>query len=316
MLICSPALADANNGNWQTASRWARMLEPDCRTGIISRWRDEDCDLLIALHARRSAASIADFVAAHPCRPCVVVLTGTDLYRDIHADASAQASLRLAHRLVVLQDQGLDALPAALRDKADVIYQSARRLKAVPPPAHGLKVVSVAHLRDEKDPLTLLRAAARLRDAREIRITLIGDALDDAIGAAVRAACKELPALRWLGGLPRPATRQHIRRSHVLVNSSRMEGGAHVILEAAQSSTAVVASAIPGNVGMLGSSHAGLFDLGDDVALASLLARAADDPAFLRQLRSDTVARADLFQPEEEQRRLRRLIHECLETRR
>ncbi|WP_418319302.1 selenoneine biosynthesis selenosugar synthase SenB [Piscinibacter sakaiensis] len=314
MLICSPALADANNGNWQTASRWARMLKTDCRIGIVTHWRGEPCDLLIALHARRSAAAVADFAAAHPDRPCIVVLTGTDLYRDIGFDASAQASLRLAHRLVVLQDQGLQALPAAVRGKAVVIYQSARRLQAMPPPARGLKVVCVAHLRDEKDPLTLLRAAARLRESPEISFTLIGDALDAEIGAAVQAACRELPSLRWLGGLPRPATRQHIRRSQVLVNSSRMEGGAHVILEAAQSATAVVASRIPGNVGMLGDTHAGLFDLGDDASLAGLLSRAAADPAFLHRLRSDTLARADLFEPAEEQRRLRQLITECLET--
>jgi hypothetical protein len=28
VVIVTPALADANNGNWQTARRWARMLAP------------------------------------------------------------------------------------------------------------------------------------------------------------------------------------------------------------------------------------------------------------------------------------------------
>ncbi len=314
VLICSPALADANNGNWQTASRWARMLRGHCRISIIGAWNSQPCDLLIALHARRSAASVAAFAAAHPDRPCIVVLTGTDLYRDINSDRAAQASLRTANRLVVLQQQGIDALPAPLRSKAVVIYQSARRLTPVAPPAHGLKVVFVGHLRDEKDPLTLLRAAARLRERSDIRIDIIGDSLDASLGNAVLQACAEQPTLRWLGGLPRAITRQKIRRSQLLVNCSRMEGGAHVILEAAQSGTATLASRIPGNEGMLGASHAGLFDLGDDRALASLIARAADEPGFLDLLRRITVARAELFEPAVEQHALRQLITDCLEN--
>ena len=29
IVIVSPALADANNGNWQTARRWQRLLQPN-----------------------------------------------------------------------------------------------------------------------------------------------------------------------------------------------------------------------------------------------------------------------------------------------
>ncbi len=314
VLICSPALAGANNGNWQTASRWARMLKGHCRTGIVGTWHGEPCDLLIALHARRSADSVAAFAAARPDRPCIVVLTGTDLYRDIATDRAAQASLQTANRLVVLQPQGIEALPAPLRDKTVVIYQSARRLTPAPLPASGLKVIFVGHLRDEKDPLTLLRAAARLRTRSDIRFDVIGDPLDATLGDAVRQAAAGQASLRWLGGLPRTLTRQKIRRSQLLVNCSRMEGGAHVILEAAQSGTAVLASRISGNVGMLGADHAGLFELGDDQALASLIERAADEPGFLETLRRATVARAELFEPAVEQHALQQLVTDCLEN--
>ena len=148
VLIASPALAQANNGNWHTAWRWSRMLRADCRTGILPVWNGEPCDALIALHARRSAASIDAFARAHPQRPLVVVLTGTDLYRDITIDPSAQRSLRQATHLVVLQDQGIDELPMVLRSKCSVIYQSAPKLKPMPPSARVLHVVSVGHLRD------------------------------------------------------------------------------------------------------------------------------------------------------------------------
>jgi glycosyltransferase involved in cell wall biosynthesis len=93
-----------------------------------------------------------------------------------------------------------------------------------------------------------------------------------------------------------------------------MEGGAHVILEAAQSGTAVLASRVAGNVGMLGPGHAGYFDLGDDSALAALIARARDDVDFLATLRAQTIARAALFEPAEEKRRVLNLIHTALEN--
>ena len=309
VVIASPALAAANNGNWQTASRWARMLGSDFHVRIVPLWHGEPCDALIALHARRSAASIEAFANAHPGRALIVVLTGTDLYRDIRSDATAQRSLALATHLVTLQAQGPDELSPPLRAKCSVIYQSARRLTAATKPTRLLRVLTVGHLRDEKDPLTYLRAAARLAARTDIRFEHIGDGLDAALAAAARQAQAANAHYRWLGALPHAATRQRIRRAHLLVNTSRMEGGAHVVLEAAQSGTAVLASRIAGNVGMLGLAHDGYFEVGDDASLAALIERARDDAGFLDHLHAQTLARAPLFEPGEERRRLLHLLH-------
>ncbi len=312
VLIASPALAAANNGNWQTASRWARWLQADFHTRVIDGWHGESADLLIALHARRSADAVAAFTAAHPTRPCIVVLTGTDLYRDILDDASAQASLSSATHLVVLQEQGLAALPAGLRSKARVIFQSAAPRRPAAPPQRVLHAIAVGHLRAEKDPLTVLRAAARLAHRRDIRIDLIGAGLDATLADAARGAQAALPQLRWLGGRPHAETRQRIQRAHLLVNSSQMEGGAHVVLEAVQSGCAVLASRIDGNVGMLGPAHEGYFELGDDAGLAELIERARDDAPFLARLRAQGEQRSALFAPATEQRRLHELITSAL----
>ena len=290
------------------------MLGKGYRTGIQTAWQGEACDVLIALHAKRSAASIAAFAAAQPRRPCILVLTGTDLYRDIQTDAAAKTSLQLATHIVVLQEQGVHELSAALQKKVTVIYQSARRLKPVAAPANRLRVINVGHLRAEKDPLTYLRAAARLSQRHDIQFELIGNALEPGFDAAARHTMTSNPQFRWLGALPHAATRQRIRHAQLLVNTSRMEGGAHVILEAAQSGCAVMASNVPGNVGMLGAGHAGLFELGDDAGLAAMITRCRDDLSFFQTLRDQTEARAHLFEPQEEQRRLRHLIQTALET--
>ena len=267
----------------------------------------ECADAMIALHARRSASAIHAWAKRYPDKPLVVVLTGTDLYRDIQTDTSAQLSLQLATQLVVLQEAGVAELPTHLRSKARVIYQSAGRLKPASKPANRLKAVMVGHLRDEKDPLTFIQAAS-LCGPHNICFEQIGDGLDPALASKAAHASNAQPSYRWLGGLPRSQTRQRIKRAHVLVNCSLMEGGAHVILEAVLSGTPVLASRISGNVGMLGADYAGYFAVGNAADLAQLVKRCAAEPAFLAHLRGQCDMRAELFEPRLEKRLVRALL--------
>jgi putative glycosyltransferase (TIGR04348 family) len=317
VVIVSPALARANNGNWQTASRWAHFLRGHYRVEIVTECASADAapDLLIALHARRAAPSLAAFAEAYPGRPAILVLTGTDLYRDIATDRQAQESLRIATALVLLQDAGMALLPPELRGKARVIYQSAPALAPYRHPAsrRSYPISMIGHLRDEKDPLTFIAAAALVTDPRA-RMVHIGGALDPALGAAAEAAQAANPRYRWLGNLAHGAARQRLKRSHAMVIASRMEGGANVIIEAVTSGVPVLASDISGNRGMLGDDYAGYFAVGDAAALARLIERSIADAAFYRGLCAQCAARAALFAPSAEQAALRRLVDNLLDT--
>jgi putative glycosyltransferase (TIGR04348 family) len=314
LVLVTPALADANNGNWRTARRWASMLEARFRVRVVDRWAGGDEAAMIALHARRSAPAIAAWRAAHPQRPLVVVLTGTDLYRDIAHDADAQRSLALADRLVVLQPLGVQALPAALRAKTVVCVQSSPALVPARKTARHLRAVMVGHLRDEKMPQTYFEAAVRLRARRDIRLDHVGAALAAALGERARDTAAACPNYRWLGPLPHGRTRARIRAAHLLVHPSRMEGGAQAVIEAVTSGTPVLASRIDGNVGLLGSDYGGYFPAGDAAALAALLARCRDEPAMLAALARQCAARAADFAPEREQATLTALLDDLLET--
>jgi putative glycosyltransferase (TIGR04348 family) len=309
IVIISPAMANANNGNWQTASRWARFLRAHYRVSLLAQWNGQRCDAMIALHARRSAASIAAFTTEFPERPCVLVLTGTDLYRDIQTDADAQRSLQLATRLVLLQPAGLTELDEALRAKASVIYQSAAALKQVErkQEARSFDVVMIGHLRDEKDPLTFMHAAARITSPR-VRMIHVGGALDPALAEQALATQRAVPCYRWLGSLPHARARQLLKRSQLMVIASRIEGGANVIIEAATAGVPVLASDISGNRGMLGDDYAGYFAPGDSDALAQLIKRMQTDAAFYARLRAQCDARAALFTPAREQAALLQLL--------
>jgi putative glycosyltransferase (TIGR04348 family) len=314
ILIVSPASARDNNGNWQSASRWARFLRADYRVDIASGWVDGDAvpDLLIALHARRSAAPLAAFKAAHPGRAAVLVLTGTDVYRDIEHDASARASLQLADAIVVLQDDALNRLSADARDKTTVIHQSAPPLAPWLGPARRVReICMIGHLRPEKDPLTFMRAARLLNDPG-LLLTHIGGVLDPALGQAAGEAAHDNPRYRWLGALPRARTRQILKRSHAMAITSTMEGGANVIIEAVTCGVPVLASDIGGNVGMLGRDYAGYFAPGDAAGLARLAERSVHDPEFHALLKRQCAARAPLFAPSAEQALLRDMVDNLL----
>lgn len=314
IVIISPALANANNGNWQTARRWSRFLRDDYRVSIALQWDGNPCDAMIALHARRSASSIAAFSAACPTLPLVVVLTGTDLYRDILTDADAQRSLQLATHLVVLQPAGLAMLDPALRNKAGVIFQSAPSLKAINKnpaiPSRYFDVTMIGHMRNEKDPATFMHAAEFVQ-AKKIRLIHIGSALDPALGKLAEKTRQHYSQYQWLGNLSHAATRQRLKRSQLMAITSRMEGGANVIIEAVTSGVPVLASDIPGNRGMLGEKYAGYFPCGDSLKLAQLIERAADDPKFYGRLHSQCADRAALFAPQRERASLLKLLENC-----
>lgn len=319
LCIVTPALADANNGNWQTAHRWARLLSGHYRVRLARQWPDgpePQADLLVALHARRSAASIAAWAAARPGQPLVVVLTGTDLYRDIATDTQAQRSLDLATRLVVLQSQAPADVPVPWRDKCRVVFQSSTRRAVLPKTGAHLRAVMVGHLRDEKWPQTLFDAAHRLRPDEGILIDHIGLALDPALGRQAEATAVACPHYRWLGGLPHARARDRIQRAHVLVHTSRMEGGAHVIMEAALSGTPVLASRVPGNVGMLGEDYAGYFAAGDADDLVAHLRQCREGMAgpggLLTHLQAQCAHRSTLFEPAAERAALCAVIDELL----
>lgn len=295
------------------------MLAATHDTRVVKHWPDDRAagdGVMLALHARRSADAIAAWAAVRP-QGLGVVLTGTDLYQDILSEPSAQHSLALAQRLVVLQDRGADALPPPLRPKVRVVYQSTPALPPLAKPSAWLRAVMVGHLRAVKAPQTLFEAARRLQDRADIRIDHIGDGGDAALADQARGTALACPHYRWLGPLPHAQARRHIQRAHVLVHTSVLEGGAHVIMEAVRSGTPVLASRVAGNVGMLGDDYAGYFEPGDAAGLADLLARcratqAGQDPGagLLARLRAQCDRRAPLFDPAAERAALLQLVHE------
>jgi glycosyltransferase involved in cell wall biosynthesis len=148
----------------------------------------------------------------------------------------------------------------------------------------------------------------------EVPVTLrhIGAPLDPALAREARALAKRDPRYRYSGALAHGLTRAAIQSAHLLVHPSIVEGGANVISEAIASGTAVLASRIAGNVGLLGRSYPGYFDAGDTSGLAGCLVQAWEDANYRKRLEKACAARKPSLSPAAERRALRNLVADLL----
>jgi putative glycosyltransferase (TIGR04348 family) len=311
--LITPAAPRSRGGNRATATRWARFLRGlGHRVAVAVDYDGHATDLMIALHAWRSAESIRRFAAAHPASPLVVVLTGTDIYRFQHAEPEQTlASMVQAHLLVGLHERVRDDIPARFAGKLRTVFQSAAPLaRRVAPRASVFEVCVVGHLRDEKDPLRAALAVRELPNGSRLRVVHVGRAHDAGWEAAARAEMAVNPRYRWRGEVPRGEVRRLMGRARLMVISSRMEGGANVVSEACVAGLPVIASDIPGNRGLLGDDYPGYYPPGDTAGLRARLLQAEQEPAFLAALGEACRARAALFRAEAEAAALQRLVEE------
>jgi putative glycosyltransferase (TIGR04348 family) len=281
------------------------------RVTVLSEYGSQPCDVLVALHARKSAPSVKRFRDEHPGRPIVLALTGTDLYDEIRTCPDARRSMELATRLVVLQPAGLAELSEAVRVKTRVIIQSAKRpLRPAAPDRSAFQVCVLAHLRPVKDPLRTAFAARLVPSSSKIRVVHLGNALDETLADE---AIKEMainPRYRWLGERPQAEALTILASSRLMVLTSRLEGGANAVSEAIACSVPVISSRIAGTIGLLGEEYPGYFPIGDTQALSDLLRHAETDAAFYESLASWCEHRAALFHPANERRAWQDLLRE------
>jgi putative glycosyltransferase (TIGR04348 family) len=307
--IAVPPSAVPRSGNRHTAARWRSFLRSlGHRVRVDTEWDGGADDVLLALHAYKSYPSIARFAERRPGAPLVLALTGTDLYRDIRKHPEGKQALAMATRLIVLQEAGLDELSPALRRKARVVYQSSDvRLRRAPVKGR-FRIAVIGHLREEKDPFRAALALRHLDRAAPVEVLQIGGALDGAMKAECAVWERRDPRFRWLGSLSHQRAMRWLASSHVLVVSSVMEGGANVICEAARVGVPVLASRIPGNIGMLGRDYPGYFPLFDDKALARLIERCRTDASFYGRLRRKPLALAQERAPRAERAALKAVL--------
>ena len=312
MKIClvTPTATSSLTGNSITATRWTRILKHignDVK--VLQNYSSGKYDLMVGLHALKSWKSVRTFHSENPGCPIIVALTGTDVYDKIHVSAKARESLEIASRLIVLQPDALKQLSPRLRKKTVVIYQSLpASKKAIKRLKNCFEICVIANLRSVKDPLRTAYASRLLSASSKLRISHIGTELDNSIASRAIKEQRVNHRYHWLGEMPRWKTQDILRRSRLLVLTSKMEGGANVVSEAIVSSVPVISTRISGSIGMLGENYPGYFPYGDTRSLAKLLNRAEFDRKFYDELKLLCKNKRELFKPDNEVKAWRQLI--------
>ena len=58
VVIISPYMANANNGNWQIAWRWSRFLSKSYKVTLAAQWDGKACDVMIALRSEEHTSEL------------------------------------------------------------------------------------------------------------------------------------------------------------------------------------------------------------------------------------------------------------------
>lgn len=300
--IVSTTSQDSKKGNRVTAYRWAEMLGELGHESIVEKqFSGGDCDLLVALHARRSLDSVERFRAEHPDRPLILALTGTDLYQDLPKDPALRRVLDLPDLLITLQDLAIRELPPHCHHKVRVIIQSAVAPADIPPSnEESFTVAVVGHLRWVKDPFRAAKAVTLLPPSSRIQVLHVGAPLEDGMAQSAAEESRTNPRYTWMGEVDRAEALRIMGRSRVVLVTSLSEGGPNVIAEALACGVPVLSSYIPGSIGLLGEDYPGVYPVGDTKALAELLLRVETDAAFYAHLRARCDALRPRIHPEEE----------------
>ena len=292
-----------------TALRWQGFLEElGYSVEVTESWSGGDADVLIALHAYRSHQSIVQFKKKYPSRPIVLILTGTDLYRDIQNHSEVVQSMEMADRLIVLQSSALDSITPSLRYKVQVIYQSVEIDLPDPVAKEDFLVSVIGHLREEKDPFCVARSLPLLPSDSKITVRHLGQAMNSQMGDLARNYNATLNRYQWIGEVSHADTLRMLSQSRLMVISSLMEGGAHVVSEAIALGIPVIASDIPGNRGLLGESYPAYYPVGEECALANLLYRSETIPTFYASLQKHIDLRRELIKPAREKQSIQEIV--------
>lgn len=301
--LVTPAKKNSRNGNRTSALRWASMLRAGGHVvHIDTDYNGEPIDLLIALHAWRSAGAIARYREHYPTGPLIVALGGTDVNSFLQSDPETTLrSMHAADALVCLHDLMAGELPADQQKKLHVIRQSALPLSTPrQTSSRYFDVCVIGHLREEKDPFRTALAARLVPDTSRLRVNHLGKAHDQTWAQQAKQEMIQNPRYCWKGEVTSEQVREEFASTQLMVISSNQEGGANVISEAIVAGVPIIASDIAGNRGLLGEDYPGYYPVGDEQALADLLYRAETDLAFLASLEAYGQQLAPLFSPEHE----------------
>jgi glycosyltransferase involved in cell wall biosynthesis len=189
-----------------------------------------------------------------------------------------------------------------------VIYQSVEIGTTDSVAKEDFLVSIIGHLREEKDPFCIARSLPLLPADSKITVRHLGQAMNSEMKDLAKHFNATIDRYQWIGEVSHADALRMLSESRLMVISSRMEGGAHVVSEAIALGIPVIASDIPGNRGLLGEDYPAYYPVANESALANLLYRSETMPTFYASLQKYIDLRKELIKPAREKQSIQELV--------
>ena len=329
ILLVTSAPPGSEFGSETTSIRWENNLSAlghRVDTSYVfgkspDTYATTDYELMVAIGAEECDEAITAFLATHADGHLAVMLTGHNLYAQPEVSPIVARNIERASAIIVPNDHAVERLPPQFRDKTHVLYPAVELpeggVEAIPDPPlreerqtdpPQFEVCVANHLADYSDPLRTAEAARLLPEDSRIFVTHIGRVLDPQWEARVEGESETNPRYDWLGEASWSEARRYIKRARLLSLTSTIDGGGNTIAEAVVLGTPLVATRIPGHVGLTGEDYPGLLETHDERTLAEMMYAVETDPDFREQLDQECARMRPKFDMNSEREGWRKIL--------
>ncbi len=269
-------------GNFSTATRYAQLLniyhlKSIVETNFLNANRIKKGDLVIVLHAFKGYKIVK--MCKERMVPCVLVITGTDLYKNLENDhieikKKCVFSIKNSSAIIVLNKNAAHDLYEKVKvreKKVFVIYQSVAvnsKKTIFFKNKSSYSVLMVGNIRQEKDYFTGIQGFLSafpngINDyGQKIYLNHIGGVLDYRYFLELLTKINKSNII-FHGTKLINDTHQIMKSSDLLLHPSSIEGGSLVISEALNINLPIIASDISCHRSILGKNFNGLFKMGN-----------------------------------------------------
>ena len=278
--IFSPTGDNVVTGNYVTAKRYAYLLQNlGHRVLTLSVFEEkvsvEGVTCAFVLHAEKGFHVIKELTAESI--PVVLVLTGTDLYRDIISTKKSKRdnclrSIQLASAIIVLHENAVSDLLKVVsvpRERIFVVLQSVvdfKKKRFFFKNKNEYKILLLSNIRKEKGVIVAVSGFLDFKKNIDTRskFTLdhIGGILDQSYFRKITNLLEDVKSVSFLGSIEKEKLQTILANYDLLLHTSLIEGGSLVIQEAQNAGLPIIASDISCHTSLLGSDYVGLHTAG------------------------------------------------------
>jgi len=320
--IFSPTRDDVVTGNYVTAKRYAyhlqnlghRVFAFNELEGIVNV---EGVRCAFVLHAEKGSHVIKELAATNI--PVVLVLTGTDLYRDIISTKKSKKerclrSIQLASAIIVLHENAVSDLLKVVsfpKERIFVVLQSVvgfQKRSSFFKKKDQYKILLLSNIRKEKGIIIAISGFLEFQkniDARtKFTLDHIGGVLDQGYFKKITNLLEGVKSVSFLGSFEKEKLQTNLASYDLLLHSSFIEGGSLVIQEAQNAGLPIIASDISCHTSLLGHDYVGLHSVGSVKDVSKKLYTFFSDELFRnemeKQLSSCPSTRSTIGREQEE----------------